>query len=180
MEALLEMEDPSYMCIIGLPADLHRHWTHIGNLLSQEENDVPNLEGVNLSLMQSEEETLDLEVVPLPQIDPEEPTFDLSAAGDGPHIIPQTAEDESPALIIFRPRRGVILRVPWLSLERLMPVIITVSSVLFKKILDLFGIDISRVFALGLSYNAHFIIFQCLISFASYWIKDFCSGQISL
>ncbi|XP_017015149.2 uncharacterized protein [Drosophila takahashii] len=180
MEALLDMGDP-YMCIIGLPADLHRHWTSIGNFLSQEENgepqNEPNLEGVT---MQPEEDIIDLEVVPLTQIDPEEPSFDLSAAGDGPHIIPQTAEIGNPALIIFRPRRGSVLRVPWFSLERLMPVIITVSSVLFKKILDLFGIDISQVFALGLSYNAHIIIFQCVISFASYWIKDFFSAQNSL
>ncbi|XP_002088859.3 uncharacterized protein LOC6527786 [Drosophila yakuba] len=159
MDELVDLGDP-YLYMIGIPAELPLHWTYITDFLSPQEvrqqHDEPNVEVMPLSQWQPLEETTDFEVVPLPQ----EPSIDLSAAGDGHHVIPRIADNERPAVIIFRPKRKSI---PWLSWKRLMPVIIAISSILFKKILSLFGIELNQVFALGLSYNVHVAIFQCFI-----------------
>ncbi|KQS70355.1 uncharacterized protein LOC26527018 [Drosophila erecta] len=159
MEQLVELGDP-YIYMVGIPAELHLHWTYIADFLRPAENRPqhiePNVEIVPLSHWQPREETADFEVVPLPQ----EPSIDLSAAGDGVHVTPRIDDNERPVVIIFRPKRNAI---PWLSLKRLMPVIVAISSILFKKILSLFGINLNQVFALGLSYNIHLAIFQCFI-----------------
>ncbi|EDV31830.1 uncharacterized protein Dana_GF14350 [Drosophila ananassae] len=161
MDELLEIGN-AYLNSIGLPAEWHRHWSNIQNvLMDQDENGRP----LNLP---------DVEVVPLHTFHLQEVNPALSAAGDGPHNNPpplgQNEGILGPALIIFRHRR---LRVPFFSFERLMPVVILFSGVIFRKILNHFGIDISQAFLFGLSYNTHFVIFQCIMSFATHWIKDF-------
>ncbi|XP_043662721.1 uncharacterized protein LOC122626502 [Drosophila teissieri] len=159
MEQLVDLGDP-YLYMVAIPAELRLHWNYIVDFLSPQEigqqNNEPNVEVVPLSEWQPREETTDFEVVPLPQ----EPSIDLSAAGDGHHVIPRIADNERPAVIIFRPNRKAI---PWLSWKRLMPVVIAISSILFKKILSLFGIELNQVFALSLSFNAHLAIFQCFL-----------------
>ncbi|XP_033171584.1 uncharacterized protein LOC117148351 [Drosophila mauritiana] len=166
MEELVDLEEP-YLYMIGIPAGLREHWAYIVDFLHPEENlqqiNEPNVELVPPSQRQSREDTTDLEVAPLP----EAPSIDLSAAGDGHHVIPQIADNEEPIVIIFLPR---IMSLPWSSLKPLKPVIIAASNILFRKILSHLGIDLSQVFALGLSYNTHLTIFHCFMEYLTSWL----------
>ncbi|XP_017057328.1 uncharacterized protein LOC108098720 [Drosophila ficusphila] len=142
MEELVEIGAP-YLYIMGIPAELYRHWEYVGGFLSQEEFEEhfnePNLEIVSLQQMNPHEVNSDFQVVPSPPENPEEPPIDLTAAGDGLHVIPQPSDDGDPAWIIFRPSRRSTHRMPWFSLGRLVPAIIAFFNALFKKMVSLLG-----------------------------------------
>ncbi|XP_017099274.3 uncharacterized protein [Drosophila bipectinata] len=163
MEELIEIGN-AYINSIGLPNEFSRYWSHVQHvLLDQDNNGRPH----NLP---------DVELVPLNTVRHQEFDPVLAAGGDGPHNHPPPMHQNNgiltPALIIFRYRR---LRIPFFSFERLMPIAILFSGVLFRKMLIHFGIQNNQAFLFGLSYNTHFLILQCIMNFATHWIKDFLS-----
>ncbi|XP_030377758.1 uncharacterized protein LOC115626510 [Scaptodrosophila lebanonensis] len=93
----------------------------------------------------------------------------LDGVGDGIHNIIFERAHLAPSLVIIRERPE---EPPlWRHIERLLPMIAIISSTVFRRVMTFFSIDIHDTFFLGLSYNANFMIFQCILAFTSYWLK---------
>ncbi|KAH8410111.1 hypothetical protein KR009_006060 [Drosophila setifemur] len=151
---------------IGLSAELQRRWSNLQNVLMSLSENPPPQNGP------------EVEMVPLPMVQAQEPDPALSAAGDGLHNNRPIVHNDpalGPALIIFRHRRS---RSPWFTYERLLPVAIVLSGVLFKNLCNFYDIDINQRFVFGLSYNVHFMIFQCIMSLTPCWIREVFSSQM--
>ncbi|EDW77496.1 uncharacterized protein Dwil_GK24527 [Drosophila willistoni] len=85
----------------------------------------------------------------------------LVGGGDGP--VPNPSDIilnglEAPTLIVIHGKK--VSSFPWSYLENATHILIILSRVMFKKIFDIFGIDMRSVFILGLSYNTYVTIFH--------------------
>ncbi|TDG46260.1 hypothetical protein AWZ03_007336 [Drosophila navojoa] len=90
----------------------------------------------------------------------------MLGAGDGLHNNRIRWDENLPPFIVVRSSPGS-------KFWHYMPVLILMSSWLFKLTLNMIGVDTQTAGVLGVSYNVHFNILQWLILFASYWYKGF-------
>ncbi|XP_017075156.2 uncharacterized protein LOC108110571 [Drosophila eugracilis] len=163
------------MGIIGL-LELRRYSSYIKDFLSLKRNDGP-YNDPRLIHIPFEDFARRLDIMGWPPTTHEVPNNDQSGAGDGPHIRPRVTTIERPFIFFIR-SRPLIYQKSWLKFMAISPMIIASLRVILRRILALFGIDVKQVFVLGLPYHAYFIIFQCLINFASNWTKEYMRGPI--
>lgn len=88
-------------------------------------------------------------------------------AGDGLHNNNQLDFDENlPQFVIFRGR-------PNSKIWQYMPLLVLISSLVFKSVLSLIGLDTQNTSLFGLSLSTHFNLLQWIVLFGTYYFKGF-------